>query len=331
MAKGRLEVGTAVAEPGKWTRGELVLGYYPDGPITSPVNILCGRQPGPTLWVQGCIHGAEIGGTIGTLRLIQRLDPNAMSGTIVQVTQANPLAFRAPERNTPVDGENLNRVFPGSREGAHSRQAAAILFETALDVADAMMDLHSGGEEAVVPFYALYWDDGSDAAKESGRLARAAGTPDIWASRDGWLGGAMFTNFTKRGKPALIIECGGGGPLPDQHIDNFTRAVEGVARAMGILAGPPARQERYRLMRECLLVYNRMGGFLLPEVEAGDVVAKGQVVARLMNPHGDIVEEMVSPNGPAYIAAIRRRYLPVHSGAMIAECIAIVDDADAGA
>ena len=319
-----IEVGTARAEPGKLTRGELVLGHYPDGPITSPVLVLAGRQPGKTLWVQAAIHGDEIGGAIGTLKLLQRLDPATMRGTIVLVTQANPLAFRAAVRNTPFDGENLNRLFPGDPAGGHSRQAAAILMETAWSVADAMMDLHSGGVEAIVPFYAIYWNDGTPAGEESGRLARAAATPDIWASKDAWIGGAMFANFTKRGKPAMIIECGGGGPLPEAHIANYSAAVEGVARALGILPGDPPAQKSYRVMGECLLVYNRMGGFLLPVVEVGDVVEKGQTIARVMNPYGDIVEELVSPNGPAYVAAIRRAYLPMHSGAMVAETIEIL-------
>lgn len=78
-------------------------------------------------------------------------------------------------------------------------------------------------------------------------------------------------------------------------------------------------------MGECLLVFNRLGGYVLPKVEAGDVVKKGQRIATIMDPHGKIVEELTSPNGPAYIAAMARPYLPVHSGAMIAECAALVD------
>ena len=327
MARRKLaRVGTARARRGEWTTGELVLGHYPDAPITAPVNILCGADDGPTLWVQGAIHGAEIGGSMGVLRLFSKINPARMKGTIVAVMAANPMAFRAQVRNTPFDGENMNRLFPGNPIGAHSQQAAAILMETAWEAAHAMMDLHSGGMEAVVPFYAIHWEDGSDASREARRLARSTGTPDNWACTDDWLHGAMFTNFTRRGKPGLIIECGGGGPLPDEHVDNFAQAVRGVAQAMKILPGRPPRQERYRTIGHAELVFNARGGFFLPDTEPGAVVRKGQRIGRVMDAHGTIIEELRSPNGPAYIAAIGRRYLPLNSGTMIAETLDVVED-----
>ena len=48
------------------------------------------------------------------------------------------------------------------------------------------------------------------------------------------------------------------------------------------------------------------------------------MIARIMDPYGKIVEEIRAPNGPAYVAALVRPYLPVHSGAMVAECIQVV-------
>jgi predicted deacylase len=319
-----LRVGSAVARPGKWTTGVLTLGHYPDGPITAPVNILAGRRPGPTLWVQCSIHGTEIGGAIGVLRFFRQIDPAAMRGAIVAVMAANPTAFRGFARNTPLDGANLNRLFPGDRRGPHSHQSASVLMETAFGIADAMMDLHSGGNEAIVPFYAIYRDEDSEAARAAARLARAAGTRDLWASRDVWLEGAMFASFTRQGKPGLIIECGGGGPVPEADVESFVRAVGGVARALGILPGRPPRQRRYRVMGEGLIVYNTRGGYFVPAARVGAVVPKGRVIGRIMDPHGRTVEEVRAPNGPAYLGALARAYLPVYSGAMVAECLEVV-------
>lgn len=324
-ARRSFSVGTAKARPGQWTKGTLRLGDYPDAAITAPVNILCGARPGPVLWVQCAIHGTEIGGAIGLLRLFARLKPAAMSGSIVGIMATNPGAFRGYARNTPLDGENLNRLFPGNAAGPHSHQTADILFRTAWRVADAMMDLHSGGDEAEVPFYGLYFEDGSPASAEAKRLAESVGSEVIWASRDAWLGGAAFVNFTRKGKPGLIVECGGAGAVPEAHIDSFAGAIEGVAKAMGIVPGRPPRQKRYRRVGNCELVFNRRGGYFLPAVQAGDVVKKGQRLARVMDPHGGIVEEVVSPNGPAYVAAIVRPYLPVYSGAMVAETIDVLE------
>ncbi len=318
----RLKVGTALARAGAWTTGTLTLGHYPDGPITTPVNILSGRQPGKVLWVQAAIHGAECGGALGLLKLMKRIDRTRMRGAIVGIMAANPTAFRALERNTPYDGENMNRLFERPSRTSQSRQAAAILMETAWSTADAMMDLHSGGIQEVVPFYALYWEDGSPASQESARLARAAATPHIWRSTDAWLGGAMYTNFTKRGKPALIIECGSGGDLKERDVDNFANAIEGVARALGILPGRAPAQKRYRYLGSCDLVYNQRGGYFLPAVAPGATVVKKQVLGRVMDAHGKLVEEIRAP-APSFIAAIVRDNRAIHSGTMVAECCAI--------
>ena len=317
--------GTARAEPGRWTRGHLTLGHYPDGPIQSPVNILSGTQPGKVLWIQNAVHGDEPGGAIGILRFLKHCDPSTMAGTIVAVMAANPTAFRAQARNTPCDSENMNRCFPGGKGGGHTRAAAGVLLDTACSVADAVVDLHSGGIDAVVPFYSIYCNDGSAAAEESLRLARATGTPTIWACRDQWLDGAFFSNAVKRNKPAVLVECGGGGPVPEEHVENFARAIEGIARAMGILPGRPAPAPRYRTIDGCSIVHNQRGGYFEPDVRAGDIVAAGQVLGRILSPHGEVLEELVSPVGPAYVASILRAFLPVHSGIEVAETIRISD------
>lgn len=316
-----LKVGTARAKPGAWTTGMLTLGEYPDGPIETAVNIVCGSRPGKVLWVQSAIHGSECGGTLGALRLFNRIDPKRMKGAIVHVAAANPTAFRVLQRNTPYDGENMNRLFDPVSFSNHSRQSAAVLWENAMRCADAMMDLHSGGIETVVPFYAIYWEDGSPASRAAERLAKAAGSRHIWRSTDAWISAAMYAAFTRKGKPGVLVECGSGGDLNSRDVENFATAIGGVAKALGILPGRPPVQRRYEVFDGCELVYNKRGGWFQPAVAPGVMVRKGQVLGRMMNAHGKIVEEIRSPNGPAYVAAIVRENRAIHTGTMVAETI----------
>ncbi|MBM3567391.1 MAG: hypothetical protein FJX46_01400 [Alphaproteobacteria bacterium] len=325
MAAARnFRIGSALARPGKRVEGELVLGHYPDAPIATKVTIVSGTRPGPVLWVQGCIHGPEVGGVVAMLRLLERLDPRRMRGSIACIMLANPTAFRGYSRNTPVDTTNLNRVFPGAADGTHSQQNAHVLIETAASVADAVLDLHSGGDRSRVPYYGLYWAENSDASREAGRLARACGTRDIWASIDDWLGGAMFTVLTKRGIPSLIVECGGGGQVPEAHVANFVAAMTGVAQSMGILPGRPKRFARYRVFDESALIYSRKGGLFRPLVEPGDIVEKGHVLGEIVDLSGKVVERPRASIGPSYIASIRRPWMPVYSGDQIAECNRVI-------
>ena len=271
------------------------------------------------LWVQSAIHGAECGGALGLLRLFKRIDPKRMRGAIVGVMAANPTAFRVLARNTPYDGENMNRLFEKPSLSGHSRQAASILIETAFSVADAVMDMHSGGLDTIVPFYSIYWEDGSATSQAAARLACATGTAAIWSSTDAWLSGAMYTALTKRGKPAIIVECGSGGDLTDRNVAHNMRAIEGVAKAMGILPGRATAAARVLNIGTCDLLYNQRGGYFLPAVEIGAVVRRGRIIGRIMDAYGEIVEEIKAPKR-AYIAALVRQHRAIHSGTMCAEC-----------
>ncbi|WP_244420601.1 succinylglutamate desuccinylase/aspartoacylase domain-containing protein [Mesorhizobium japonicum] len=57
----------------------------------------------------------------------------------------NPPAVRAWSRNTPVDGSNLNRMFPGRADGSVSERIADAVCRMLVPEADTIFDLHSMG------------------------------------------------------------------------------------------------------------------------------------------------------------------------------------------
>src|SRR5690606_32262184 len=189
-------------------------------------------------------------------------------------------------------------------------QTANTLIRTAQKVADAMLDLHSGGDRSIVPFYALYRNDGSETARKAEALARAAATPDIWASTDSWLTGAMFTHLTAQGIPSLIVEGGGGAQVPEEHLNNYVAAITGVAQAVGILPGTPPQQPRYRILDDALLVYSKRGGFFEPSVVAGEVLQEGQDLGRIIHPYRDEVAVMHTPGVPCTYHTLRLQLYP---------------------
>ena len=69
-------------------------------------------------------------------------------------------------------------------------------------------------------------------------------------------------------------------------------------------------------------MYNQRGGYFLPAVPPGATVAKRQVIGRVMDAYGKLVEEIRAP-ARSFIAAIVRDNRAIHSGTMVAECCAI--------
>ncbi len=317
-----MQVGSALARPGAIARGRLKLGEYPDGEITSPLMIAQGTQDGPTLWVQAGIHGPEVVGQLAILEFLRGLDLTQLRGTVVALMVANPLGFRGYNRLTPQDGYNLNRVFPGDPEGHFTLQLAHTLLETSLASADVLLDLHSGGDLTITAHYTLFHNDGSAAGKEAERLARATGAPNIWNSLEHTLSGCHFTHFTRRGKPALIVESGGGARVTDTDLARQTAAITNVCRALSMLPGDPPRLERYRLGGDAVYVKASAGGFFLPAVSPGDDVKGGQILGRIMNLYGDTVQNIVCPVERAWIGSVRRPHMPLYNGDQCFEIVA---------
>ncbi|WP_245410907.1 succinylglutamate desuccinylase/aspartoacylase family protein [Microvirga flavescens] len=304
-------------------RGEIRVGRMADAsPINLPVLIATGRKKGPTVWLQACVHGEEYGGAAAIINFMQNVDVNELSGTIIAVPVANPPSFNFRSRVSYIDGQNLNRLFPGSMGGSYSFQLAAVL-RTEIGKADYIIDLHSGGIGAEVPFYVIYKDDGSEVVQRSKELAKQVGCSTIWRAkeRDG-LGATVTAEALRLGVPAVTIECG-GGTFTDQNLQDYLTSIDGFMKAVGILPGPAPRQKEYTIVSDGTFIHNREGGMFVPACKVGTIVSKGQLLGRMINMFGETTEEIRSPHDNAFIAALRCNYYPTHAGEIVGEAVPI--------
>lgn len=324
-----MTLGTARSENGRITRGHVELGAYPDGPMTSPVIIATGMRDGPTLWVQAGIHGPEVVGQLAIARFLKRLDLSALKGRIVCLLVANPLGFRGYNRLTPQDGMNLNRVFPGNPAGTTSEQLAHRVLELALDVGDVMLDLHSGGDLTITPFYVIWHKGAGIASTRSQVLSRNVGSRLQWGSDETWLDGSAFANFTKRGKPALIVESGGGARVREEDLVNLEGAILGVCQAMEMMPGAPPNATDIRYGGNAVHLKTRSGGFWHALVEPGEDVVRDQKLGQMVDIWGDIVETTTCMFDYGWIGSIKRPFMPIYSGDQIIELVERADGVDA--
>lgn len=317
-------VGTAEAKPGKLERGELRVGSMADGsPIRLPVFIASGRKDGPTVWLEGCIHGEEYGGAASIIEFMRALDPESLQGTIIGVPVANPASFNFRSRVSSIDGQNLNRIFPGNAGGSHSFQLAAVIGEQLAKNADYLIDLHSGGIGAEVPFYVIYKDDGTDSARRSKQLAKHVGVDTIWRVPEAQgMGGTVTAESLRHDIPSVTVECG-GGTFTEQHLQDYLTSIRGFMHAVGVLPGDAPVQDQYTIISGGSFIHNLEGGLFVPECKVGDILPKGAPIARMIDLYGETVEEILNPYEDSYIAAIRCRFYPTHAGEICAEAIPV--------
>src|SRR5262249_21942961 len=156
------------------------------------VSVRLGQQVEVSLEVFGCrgirsgavalvvagIHGDEYEGPAAVARIAPEVKPESVSGTVWLIPVANPMAFEAGVRTSPVDRANLARLFPGKSDGTPTEQLAYFLFAELAQTAEYLIDLHSGGVEyEFLPVSGFYKQP--HPANLSYQSARAMGLPAL--------------------------------------------------------------------------------------------------------------------------------------------------------
>src|ERR1700742_4558922 len=111
-------IATITARP-----GEMTSGFLKAGDIEIPVTLVNGKKDGPVLALVAGNHGYEYPPIIALQILRARIKARKLAGAIIMVHVANiPSFLGRTVYFSPVDGLNLNRVYPGDPNGTASRQ-----------------------------------------------------------------------------------------------------------------------------------------------------------------------------------------------------------------
>lgn len=316
-ARGTYRIGTVGVAPGQSGRGTIPVSTGLDGsPLGVPIQVVHGARPGPRLWAQAGTHGDEYDGMRALQLVVREIDPATFAGTLLAIMSLNIAAHQVRQRVSLIDGLDINRVYPGDPQATYTRRLAARVMGLVTEHADYLMDLHGGGNEFDVVHYSIYHAAEGRAGAESERMAKAAGTPLVWASRDVWLENGLFTRATQAGIPSTIIECGGEGSLREAPVASHVESIRGVLRHLGMLEGEAPQQERYTLMDGADFLTCATGGFSLQRAALGDEVVEGQPIVSIVDRWGDEVEVVRSPYRRAVVLAIRT-YAAVHTGSNV--------------
>jgi uncharacterized protein len=301
-AQQPFSVGTITAAPGTIASGELGVPARPgDTGTTVPVSVIHGARPGPVLALTAGVHGQEYTPILALQRLLKNVDAKALSGTLILVHVANmPSYLSRTIYYSPVDGKNLNRVFPGKPEGTLSERIADVITREVIERATHLIDLHCGdGNESLRPY--TYWiTTGRPDVAEAGRaMALAFGMDHIIVDRERPADPAasLYVSNTAitRGKPALTIESGALAQTDHESIARIERGIAGVMKHLGMRADGPPPVDRTIFLERSEVLRSGSTGIFYPAVERGQTVAEGTVIGRITDFHGQQLEEIRSP------------------------------------
>jgi uncharacterized protein len=288
-----LTVGSLQARRGEKRYG--VNEFSVDGaPYRLPMWIANGASDGPRLAVTAGVHAAEYASIAAALEFGQSLNANMLRGQVIVVPVMNMAAF--PARSIyvcPLDGRNLNRVFPGNSRGTATEQIAAWVFEHVIAGADYYIDLHGGDLiEALVPF-TIFAATGNDTVDRAAfDLARTFGIHYLVRSESP---GLTFTAAAKAGVPAILAEAGGQGIWTKEDVAAHVNGLDRVLRSLEMLPGARPEELPFTLLDQFLWLRTAHDGFWYPDVSVNAPVIKGQTLGVVKDWEGRVLQTAVSP------------------------------------
>ena len=267
-----------------------------------PVSEIRGTAgPGPTLALVAGNHGYEYPPILAMQRLLKELNPAALRGTVLIVHIANVPSFLGRSLFVnPVDGKNLNRVYPGKPDGTLSERIAHVITTQVIEKADVVLDLHAGdGNESLRPY--VYQAVTGDAAMDKRIADLAAATLfdhiviDRGRPTDPALSMYCSTTATTRGKPAVTVESGYLGSTDDVSVERTLAAVRNVMRHMGMLPGPVQKLANPVYLDPAEVLPSPATGVFHPKVDRGQYVQQGALLAEITDFFGNRIAEMRAP------------------------------------
>ncbi len=279
-----------------WSATELFEGV----PVSTPVLVVNGALPGPTLCLTAAVHGDELNGIEMVRRVMHEIAPSKLSGAVIGVPIVNVQGFRRGSRYLP-DRRDLNRYFPGNPNGSAAARIAHALFTRVIAHCDALVDLHTGSfERANLPQIRadLRNPDVVTLTQGFGSMVVLHSSPTV---------GTLRHAATLAGIPAVTVEAGGPSQLELAEVKHGVKGIETLLSTLGMI-------RKKRFWGDPEPVYYRSswvradnGGILLADVSLGSTVRKGDLLGTITDPMSNQRTELFSPYAGRIIGLARNQ------------------------
>jgi hypothetical protein len=280
---------------------------------------------GPTVAVVSGVHGDELEGLYVCHRLaswleaLDREQPGALRGRVELYPALNPLGLDTLQRAVPVHDVDLNRTFPGHPDGFLAQR-----------IADAAMR-HLAGAALVIDIHAsnVFLREIPQvrvAGEFAGMLLPLARRMNVDLV---WVHGALTVleatiahSLNSRAVPCLVVEMGVGMRVTPRLAEQLVTGILNVWRDLGVLdpalSLPPQTHEA-RVADDTNVHYLNAptSGLFIPSCDHWTAVTRGQVLGRIVAPHGSaVLAEIASPVDGVLFTL--REYPLVYEGSLMA-------------
>ncbi|MDO6674491.1 succinylglutamate desuccinylase/aspartoacylase family protein [Tenacibaculum sp. 1_MG-2023] len=249
--------------------------------IEIPVYIFNGDQLGPTILLQGGLHGDEVNSVELVRRMLIDKSYKIHRGCVIVVPLLNVFGFLNMSRD--MHGKDVNRSFPGSKTGSLASRMAYYLMKEITNNVDFAIDFHTGGEQRNNFPQIRYTPE-----DERGfQLANIFNAPFMFSSK---LIPKSFRNQCYKNKiPVIVYEGGESLRLEEKAIQ------QGINGTLRILKHFKMINESIQIPENAISIQinkrkwvrAKVAGLFTPTVLNGEKVKKGQVLGHIMDTYGE--------------------------------------------
>ena len=330
--KKNISIGGITANPGEKVKGKISAGMFSTGTeVYLPVIIINGVKDGPVIWVNACVHGNELNGTLAAQKLSRELDPEEICGAVVITPICNPLAYREKKRLSFLEGNylmgestNMGEVFPGRMDGNMTEKLAYVLFEEMKKIATAVVDLHSWGfGQDSKPYTVIKKYPDEKISNEILQIAKVFGAPmvctlDMTKKLDepSPVDRQMDVLLAGEGIPSFMAEIGHSEWAEPEYIDFDVRGIKNILKYYDVMKGEVEEHPDPIVLESRAVIRCKTDGLAIAQVRPHQLVKKGETISLIYNAWGEVTEE-VKAEYDMYIVSVP--YMPnVNGGERVA-------------
>ncbi len=287
-------------------------------------EILTGKEKRLTI-VTG-IYGDELDGQYVCFKLIQKINHNKekLKGIVDVYPALNPLGIDSVSRGIPMFELDMNRIFPGSSDGAMTENIAAEIVDDMIG-SDMCIDIHSSN---IFLKEVLQVRVSSATSAKLLPFAKMLNTDFIWIHDSVTVIEATLAHsLNAMGVPTIVIEMGAGMRISKEYGDRLVEGIFHLMSELGIWEDAPVEVSDPTIssLGQVTLISAEYPGIFVAEVEHNVTVQKGELIGTIINGlTGEVEEDILAPCEG--IIFTLREYPVVYNGSLVARILGGVQE-----
>ena len=252
------------------------------------------KVDGPAVWLVGGLHGDEPGGSAVIKKLFAELEKiELLKGSLHAFPFVNESGLEKKTRELPETGEDLNRLFPGQSNGTDGQKIVSEVWQAIIETKPSLvLDLHNDWIKSVP--YILIDDESSIPIALASGLIVVRENPKFLET----LAGTLSLSLVRAGIPALTLELGGAYVVDEKNVRIGVNAISRILVSLGLITKEifPIFDVKGPLTSSVCLYSDEprptTTGQIKMFVEPGQIIKKGDLIAKIESQTGEILEEL---------------------------------------